>query len=336
MRKMTTILLAFASSFAFFGAPAFAEGPETVKLTMEVVQPSLFDPKKRDTFKGTTDDRSGTTSINVECSAGASAYFGLSRVDETCAISGNGSIKNPNNPSQSAQRVNFNGGFTIEADNDGYTDASSMKVNYLRVGSAPAESTQFGGNLVMMPENPSASAKALGDTLLKKLEEKAAGSNAVEFDTKFDSIRFENFTVPHVGQKDSKSCSWTGDAIFPYANDAWQMAFSVKCGDVTIKLEGNMPLVPAPAGSDYSDQYVLNLVIPGEGGGDPFAEADPFATVTGIVGTIKHVGTGRKTEDDVYEKVKVTGELTGNGVPLEAVRSFTQIFTILARTFEGA
>jgi hypothetical protein len=333
MRKITALL----ASVLVGTTGAFAqESPETVKLTMSVSQPSLFDPKKRDVFKGSVDDRSGTTTFAVECSAGASAFFGMSRVDETCAITGTGSIKNPNNPSQSIQRIAYNGGFTIEGANDGYTDAAAIKANYLRVGSAAAESATFGGNLVMMPENPSASAKALGDQLLKSLQEKAAGSQAVEFDTAIDSIRFEGLTVPHVGQRDSKSCSWTGDAIYAYANSAWQMALTVKCGDVVVKLEGNMPLVEAAAGEEYSDAYALNLVVPGENGGDPFGEADPFASVPGITGTIKHVGSGRKTDDGVYEKVAVTGELVGTGVPLEAVRSFGQIFLILARTFEGA
>ena len=326
------VLTAFLLTSTFANAQ---DAQETVKLTMSVNQPSLFDAKKRDMFKGTVDDRSGTTTFEVECSAGASAFFGMSRIDETCALTGSGSIKNPNNPAQAIQRIAYNGGFKIEGANDGYTDVSTIQANYLRVGSAAAESAAFGGNLVMMPENPSASARALGDQLLQKLQEKAAGSQAVEFDTQIDSIRFENFTVPHVGQKDSKSCAWTGDAIYAYANEAWQMALSVKCGGVVVRLEGNMPLVEAAAGEEYNDAYALNLVVPGENSGDPFGEADPFASVPGITGLIKHVGSGRKTDDDVYEKVAVTGELTGNGVPLEAVRSFGQIFLILARTFEG-
>lgn len=334
---MRKLLFATLSASAFFMTNTLAQdASETVKLTMTVNQPSLFDTSKRDTFKGAVDDRSGTTAFEVECSAGSSAFMGLSRTDETCRVSGSGAIKNPNNPAQTAQRINYAGGFVIAADKDGYTDMSEVKANYLRVGSAPAENTAFGGNLVMMPENPSASATALRDALIKNLMEKAAGAEAVEFSTEIDSIRFEGFTVPHVGQRDSKSCAWTGDAIYAYANNAWQMAFTVKCGDVNLKLEGNMPLVEAAAGSDYTDAYVLNLVVPGEGGGDPFAEADPFASVPGITGTIKHVGSGRKTDDGVYEKVAVTGELVGTGVPLEAVRSFGQIFLILARTFEGA
>lgn len=336
MRKLSVTGLAAGFAFGLAGSALAQSATETVKLTLAVSQPSLFDDSKRDTFKGSVDDRTGVTSFEVVCSAGSSALLGLSRTDEACKVTGSGSIRNPNKPEQVLQRINYDGGFTIEGKNDGYTEASTIKANYLRVGSVAAENAAFDGNLLMMPENPSASATALRDSLIKNLKEKATGTSAVEFDTQIDSIRFEGFTVPHVGQKDSKSCSWTGDAIYAYANDAWQMAFSVKCGDMTYKLEGNMPLVEAPDGSDYTDAYAINLVVPGAGGGDPFAEADPFATVDGITGMIKHVGSGRKTDDGVYEKVQVSGELIGNGVPLEAVRSFGQIFLVLARTFEGA
>ena len=71
------------------------------------------------------------------------------------------------------------------------------------------------------------------------------------------------------------------------------------------------------------------------GGGDPFAEADPFATVDGITGVLKMFDSGRKTEDGVYEKVTVSGTLTGNGLPLEVVRGYAEIMLILGRTYFG-
>lgn len=332
---MLTALLVTAAMLSGASHALAQDGAEKVTLTMTVKQPSLFDSSKRDIFTGKIDDRSGTTTFDLECSAGSSAFLGLSRTDETCSVTGQGLIKNPNNPAQMLPRINYAGGYVIKAKEDGYTDASTIKANYLRAGPVAAENAAFGGNLVMMPENPSASATALRDALIENLKQKATGTEAVEFDTEIDSITFEGFTVPHVGLKDSKSCSWTGPAIYAYANDAWQMSFTVKCGDQVIKLEGNMPLVDATS-DDYTDAYALNLVVPGEGGGDPFAEADPFASVPGITGLIKHTSSGRKTADDVYENVTITGELTGTGVPLEAVRSFAQIFVILARTFEGA
>lgn len=310
--------------------------PERVTLKMDISQPSLFIKERKDVFKGTIDDKSGTTTLEVTCSAGASAWLGLSRIDEACAIAGNGTIKNPNNPSQSLPRISYSGGFTVEAKADGYTDARTILANYLRAGAASAENSSFKGNTIMKPENPSASARALGDALIKNLQQTATGAAAVTYDTEIDAVRFEGFTIPHVGQRESASCSWTGDAIYAYANDAWQMKFSVKCGDRTFALEGNMPLVDAAAGSSHQQEYQLNLVLPGAGGGDPFAAADPFATVDGVTGTIKLTNSGRSTQDGVYEKVKVEGELTGVGVPLELTRSFAEIMVIFGRTWFGA
>ncbi len=309
----------------------------TATLDMTISQPSLFTEGRRDMFRSTIDDVTGTTTFEVECSAGASAWLGLSRVDEACAVTGNGLIKNPNNPAQTLPRLSYQGGFTIEADADGYTNMQTLLANYLRAGSAGAENKSFGGNVVMMPENPSASARALADRLIANLQEQATGTEAVQYDTAIDSIRFENMTIPHVGLGNSVSCSWTGDAIYAYANDAWQMQFDVRCGDTSYRLEGNMPLVEAPAGSDHNEEYRLNLVVPGgAAGADPFAAADPFAVVDGITATFAMTNSGRSTDDGVYENVAVRGELVGNGVPQEVVRGFAQIMAVFARTFYGA
>ena len=122
---------------ATLGASAFAQGAtETVKFGLTVFQPSLFDSDQRDTFSGVIDDRSATTTLNIECSAGASAWLGLSRVDEACSTAGSGAIKNPSNPAQTLPRISYAGGFTIDADSDGFTDASTILANYLRAGSA--------------------------------------------------------------------------------------------------------------------------------------------------------------------------------------------------------
>lgn len=71
-------------------------------------------------------------------------------------------------------------------------------------------------------------------------------------------------------------------------------------------------------------------------GGDPFAAADPFATVDGITGVIKLKNSGRATGAGVYDLVQGNGKLIGTGVTLEMVRSYAQIMAILARTDFGA
>ena len=335
---MLTSRLGFASALALaaFGTLAQAQSAtETVKFGLTVFQPSLFDSDQRDTFAGVIDDRSATTTLNIECSAGASAWLGLSRVDEACSTAGSGAIKNPANPAQTLPRISYSGGFTIDADSDGFTDASTILANYLRAGSAGAENSSFGGNLVMKPENPSASARALGDSLLANLRETATGTETVEYSNEIDSIRFEGFTIPHAGGRDPVACSWTGDAIFAYANEAWQMQFDVTCGDQTLRLEGNMPLVDV-SGQKWQQEYQINLVLPGgAGGGDPFAAADPFAVVDGVTGVLRLTNSGRASEAGVYERVSVEGDLNGTGVPLELVRGLGEMMVIFGRTWFG-
>ncbi len=334
MRKFT-LTLALATT-AMAGMPAFAESTqETVSVTIEASQPSLFDKKMNDTYQGTIDDRSGTTNLAVECSAGSSAIWGLVRSDETCKVTGSGSIKNPNNPAQAVQRLNIAGGYTIRGKEDGYTPMNTLKADYVRVGSAGAESTTFGGSLTMMPESPSATAMALGNSVIEALKQKAAGTGeTVEYNTQIDSITFRDFTVPAVGLPGSVSCKLTGDWIYSYAAEAWQGAFDATHDGKNYRLEGSMPLVSAQSG-DHDEEYIVNLIIPGAGGGDPFAAPDPFATVDGISGTLFMKNSGRSTEGDVYETVSVKGELVGTGVPLECVRAWGQTVIIFGRTFFG-
>ncbi len=333
MKKFLSGILA---TLVFMTGTAFAQSTANeVKVKMTISQPTLFDKSKKDTFDGSVDDASGTTSLKVVCSAGAQGKFGIGRVDEACSVSGMGLIKNPNNPSQTLLRINYNGGFRVDGGKDGYTDATTLVSNYVRAGEAGAENTSFKGSLTMMPEKPSASAIALRDRLLKKLSEAATGAKAQEFNNKIDSVRFNDFLVPHVGLGGSQSCAWTGDLIYAYVNEAWQASFTVKCGDDNYKLEGNMSLVKAAAGAAHQQEYRLNLVLAGKGSRDPFAAADPFATVNGVVGTIQLKNSGRDVED-VFENVTVTGDLKGTGVPLELTRSFGQIMLVFARTFFGA
>lgn len=317
--------------------PSAAPMVETVTLHMEIDQPSILDDSRRDTFRSVIDDRSGTTTLNVECSAGTSALFGLSRTDEACAVTGSGLIKNPNNPAQTVPRVDFAGGFTIVGQQDGYTDLRTMAVGYRRVGSAPQEAATFTGSLVMMPETPPASAAEIGRNALSYLQQNTTGGATIQYDTRIDSITFNNVTIPHVGQSNSVPCSWTGDWVYSYAAESWNGAFNVTCGTQQFRLEGNMSLGEAPAGSDHNEEYVINLVVPGAGGagGDPFAAPDPFASVDGITGTLRMNNSGRATEDGVYTNVTVDGEIVGQNVPLEAVRGWGQIVAILARAFMG-
>lgn len=336
MNKLAVAAL-LSTCLAVVPGAVLAQETTTVKFNLSVNQPTLFDEGDavRDTFKGSVDDQSGVTSFEVVCSAGAKGTFGFGRKDETCAVTGEGIIRNPANPSQTIKRIAYSGGFVIEAKKDGYTNMGTINANYARVGSAPAENATFGGSVTMMPENPSAPAMELARRALDYLKEKAAG-DAVEFDTQIDSIRFSDLTIPHVGQKGSTSCSWDKDAIFVYANEQWQVALDVSCGGTTYPLEGNVALADAPEGSEHDHEYQINLLLGGaQSGGDPFAAADPFATVNGITGILRMTDAGRVTEDDVAERIEVEGEIVGTGVPLEATRGLGQIMLVFARTFYG-
>lgn len=333
MKKFIPSILA---SLVFTTGTAFSQSPANeVRVKMTISQPSLFDKSKQDTFDGSVDDASGTTSFKVVCSAAATGTFGIGRVDESCSVKGKGFIKNPNNPSQTALRINYNGGFRVNGGKDGYIDASTLVADYERAGRAAAEKSTFKGSLTMMPEKPSESAIALRDRLLKKLSETTTGAKAQEFDKKIDSIDFNDFVVPDVGLGESPSCSWKGELVYAYVNEAWVGSFNVKCGNANYRLEGNMPLIKAAAGAGHQEEYRLNLVVAGKGSSDPFGAADPFATVDGVVGTIQLKNSGRNV-DGVFENVTVTGDLKGTGVPLELTRGFGQIMIIFARTFFGA
>lgn len=335
MRTLFTVTT--ASLLALGATPLLAEATaETVILTMQVDQPTLFDTDRRDTFHSVIDDRSGTTTLDVTCSAGTSALFGLSRTDEACAVAGSGSIKNPNNPAQAVPRVDYSGGFTIVGAQDGFTDMSTIAAGYRRVGSAPQEAATFGGHLVMNPEAPSASALELGRGALAYLQQNAGANAPVTYDTAIDSIRFQDFRIPHVGHANSVACVWTGDWIYSYAAESWNGAFDIACGNDRYRIEGNMSLQDAAAGSAHQQEYVMNLIVPGgAGGGDPFAAPDPFATVDGITGTLAMTNSGRQTEG-VYTNVAVSGQLVGTNLPLEVVRGWGQIVAVLARSFFGA
>lgn len=337
MRKMMTIQLPLVMMFGLGAQSALAQdGTEIVTMTMEVNQPSLFDDNRRDTFHSIIDDRVGTTEINVECSAGTNRMFGLSRTDEACSVVGSGRIKNPNNPAQSVQRVDINGGFTVVGAQDGFTDLRTIAVGYRRVGSAPQEATTFGGSLIMNPENPSASALELGRNALSYLQENSGGTGQVTYDTSIDSISFNGMRIPHVGQAASASCTWTGDWIYSYAAESWNGAFDIVCGNDRYQLEGNMSLEEAAEGSAHQEEYVVNLIVPNENGGsgDPFASPDPFAMVDGITGVLRMTNSGRDS-DGVYTNVSVEGQLVGTNVPVEMVRGWGQIVAILARSFMG-
>ncbi|MYZ49991.1 hypothetical protein [Propylenella binzhouense] len=339
------IICGLLSSALLFGTALAAE-PHAVSFTMQASQQSLRDKARNDTFASTVDAPGWANSrFDVECSAGTAGLWGIgfTRRDETCKVTGKTMLVNPTNHAQQILRINYSGGFVTKP--DGYTDARTILANYQKVGTAAAENASFGGSVMMKPENPAASAKALQERLIGYLQEQGGAQGGVSISTEMDTIRFDRFMVPNVGGRGTVDCAWTGDMLYAYANEAWQMDFTVKCGEQTYKLEGNMPWLDVE-GQDHQAEYVLNLMTGGGGGaagGDPFAAADPFAQIDGISGTIKmelsdlvEVRISETETDEVPVSVTAKGTLTGTNVPPDLTYSFAQILAIFARTMFGA
>lgn len=108
-----------------------------------------------------------------------------------------------------------------------------------------------------------------------------------------------------------------------------------------------MPFTETPnAGNQH--QYDLILTLPSDSGTDdalftePTGDTDLFAAADGISGQIimKESAFVDVEVDGVMDKVAsdidATGSLTGQNVPIEAVRSLATILGILSRTFFGA
>ena len=83
-------------------------------------------------------------------------------------------------------------------------------------------------------------------------------------------------------------------------------------------------------------RYVLSMFAAPEG------DADLFATADGITGQIIMKESGYVdvevdgAMDKVASEIDASGSFSGQNVPLEAVRSFSTIVAIMARTFFGA
>jgi hypothetical protein len=135
---------------------------------------------------------------------------------------------------------------------------------------------------------------------------------------------------------------------FSYQSESWFMDLSATCAGKTYALKGNMPWVDSPGAKDRT-QYNLVLALPsGEAASDdamfsaPASDGDMFSAADGISGAIvmdesQYVDTmvdGKM--EHLPMRSKLSGTITGQGVPLDTVRSFAQLIAFLARTFFGA
>ncbi len=312
---------------------------DPVNFTMKASMPSLRDAENKDTFTVGLADKQVESSLTITCQAAKAGI--ISGQAESCAVTGNGALVNPAN-GKKLQRTQYAGGWVVKS--DGFTEGSTLSVNYLTVGKVPATNANFGGSMMLKPEVKSTGASLLRDTILRKVKKTESGL----IDERIDSVQFVNFTVPSAGLPSDKGCVWNGDMIFSYQTQSWFMDLKAKCNAKEIGLKGNMPLTATPnVGNQH--QYDLTLTLPSADGSTddaafalPEGDQDLFATADGISGQIimkesafVDVETDGKV-DKVASEIDATGSLSGQNVPIEAVRSFGTIVGIMARTFFGA
>jgi hypothetical protein len=338
----TRILMtkSIAAAFAFLLlASASAIAADTLNFTMKASMPSLRDPANKDSFTVGLADKQVDTQLRIACQGATSGI--ISGKNESCAVTGNGALINPAN-GQKLQRTQYAGGWVVKS--DGYTDAAQMSVNYLALGKVPASNARFAGNLMLKPENPSTGASLLRDTILKRIKTTESGL----IDERIDTIQFSNFTVPSAGLPSDKGCVWNGNMAYSYQTESWFIDIAAKCNGKDYPLKGNMPFTLTPnVGNQH--QYDLTMTLPGADAATddalftaPEGDADLFAAADGISGQIimKESGYVDVEVDGQIDKlateIDATGTLSGQNVPLEAVRSFGMIVGILSRTFFGA
>ncbi|CAN5458765.1 hypothetical protein BH10PSE7_BH10PSE7_08910 [soil metagenome] len=329
----------FAATALCLFASAGVQAADTVNFTMKALMPSLRDNTLKDSFTVGLGDKQVDTTLKITCQGAQGGL--ISTTNESCAVTGNGALINPNN-GQKLQRTQYAGGWVVKS--DGYTDGGTMAVNYLALGKVAASNARFAGSMMLKPENPSTSASKIRDSILKKIRSTESGL----IDERVDTIQFNNFTVPSAGLPSDKGCVWNGDMVYAYQTESWFIDVTAKCNSKEYKLKGNMPFTETPnVGNQH--QYDLTLTLPSVDAGsddalftEPTGDTDLFAAADGISGQIIMKESAYVdvevdgAMDKVASSIDATGALTGQNVPIEAVRSLSTIIGILSRTFFGA
>lgn len=328
----------FLSTAVLALSATFACAQETVNFTMKASMPSLREASAKDSFTVGIADKQVETNLSIKCQGATSGM--ISGRNESCSVTGTGALVNPNN-GQKLQRTQYAGGWIVKG--DGFTDGSNLKTNYLALGKVAASDGGFAGSMMLKPENPSTGASLLRDTVMKRLKAKDAGL----IDQRVDTVQFNNFTTPSAGLPSDKGCVWNGDMVYAYQTESWFIDLAAKCAGKEYKLKGNMPFTLTPnVGNQH--QYDLVMTLPTETNSDealfsaPTGDQDLFAAADGITGQIIMKESGYVdvevdgAMDKVASEIDATGTLNGQGVPIEAVRSFATILGVLARTFFGA
>ena len=304
--------------------------------------PSLKDSSRKDTFTVTLSDAQVRTQLVLNCTAGHTAFL-VVRSDRACAVSGNGGIVNPSNQ-QVVPRTQYAGGYTVKG--DGYTDGSTLAVNYLAAGRVAPSAASFDGSMNLKPELTSTGAAALRDTVLKNIN---AGANGAVIDERVDTVDLTRLFIPSAGLPSDTGCTWSGNMVFAYQTESWFLDLKANCENVDYVLKGNMPWTDTP-GVENQTQYDLTLTLPSAdavsddalfapaGGGND----DLFAAADGITAQIIMKESKIVTIDvdgvptETPSQVDASGNFVGTNVPVEVVRSLGTLFGLLSSNLFGA
>jgi len=341
--KRTFLLAALVAMLLTPAVAQQAAAPTKVDFKTTADMQSLTSKDRNDTFNVSVSDAQVSTQLTLVCQPGTTKWVVMTK-KRGCSVVGNGSLITPSK--ERLPRTQYMGGYVVES--DGLADASSLKVNYLAVGRAEASSSGFAGSLKVKPELTSSGAQGMIDNVLRKANEKA-GTGSALIDKRVDTIDLSQLSIPSAGLNSDKGCKWSGSIIFAYQTKSWYMDLTAACAGKDYKLKGNMPWTDTPNVADQT-QYDLTLTLPQVGlGYNPddalFAKSgddDLFAKADGISGQIimkqsrmvKVKVDGVDTDNPSY--VEATGTFTGTRVPLEVVRSFATLFSLLSYNFFGA
>jgi hypothetical protein len=339
--RLESLLLASVVALAPMAAFAQSAVPATVTFEVAATMPSLKDQSKKDTFAVKLGDAQVVTSLELTCSAGYTSML-IMRSDKACAVAGNGSIVNPANK-QLLPRTQYAGGYTVKS--DGYTDGSTLMINYLAVGKVAPSSAAFSGSMNLKPEITSTGAAALRDAVMKKLSANGGGNL---IDQRVDTVDLSRLFIPSAGLPSDKGCNWSGNMVFAYQTESWFLDLAANCDGKEYVLKGNMPWTDSP-GVENQTQYDLTLTLPSAAAtsddalfASPDANGDLFAAADGVTAQIimkesKHVTIdidGVPTETP--SQVDASGSFVGTNVPVEVVRSLATLFGLLSSNLFGA
>ena len=228
-----------AGALFILAAPAAMADGNAVQFSMTSDMESLNDPSQNDVFNIALTDAQVVSKVTITCNAGSSKLFGLVRTDEACAIAGNGSLINPNDPTKQLPRVLYSGNYDVQP--TGLTEGKTLQVAYQALGAVPATAATFGGDMKLKPQDPAPSAVAIRDSFLNKIGVSAQTGSVI--DNRIDTVRLDQFCTPSAGLPSDQGTCWSGDMVYTYQNSSWLIKVTATSGGKDYALTGNMPWI---------------------------------------------------------------------------------------------